>query len=587
MAMSGGFNYNACDHEPFSNRPTLMRLLALLLEVSKIRVASAIAASMISGIATVASFICVLHSLRSGNPWWWQFTGFAVLAVLSRTYARMTLSALMGASILRLRRRMIRSILHLPLEDFERINAARLLVGFTTDLTSIGGAVRNFVHLFSSMAFVAASLAYIAWLSPDRAVVTTVLVLIAIAVAILLRQLERQHGRAARSAWDRAVHVFRMVLDGVKQMKLNRTLGRQVLRTFESRVRDMQQAGSQRGWYSEAVAIWIQSMSFLILGVAVFGPFGETTLAVGYGILALLYIRGPLQSIISDSDAFSNASIALQRVHDLGLTLSGEIERPDQQLRREARGANMLPISPNWKSLTLSDVAFRYDGGHPEDDFALGPIDIALQPREIVFISGGNGSGKTTLLKVLTGLYTPAQGSIRFDDVPVTEKNVRLYRSKFAVVFSDYCLFEGVADINFEELSYEAARIAKRFRFKPWMLTPRDTSDGSAQLSAGERRRAALLMALLDDRPILVFDEWAADQDPQYKEMFYKEIVPSLRDKGKLVIVLSHDERYFHLGDRVLWLERGKPPAWRTPDFFADTPQTPPGGGSEVAEPAK
>lgn len=587
MAISGGFNYNGRHREPFKIWLTLMRLLLLLLEVSKVRVASAIVASMITGIATVASFICVLHSLRSENSWWWQFTGFAVLAVICRTYARMTLSMLMGASILRLRRRMIRSILHLPLEEFERISAARLLVGFTNDLTSIGGAVRNFVHLFSSMAFVLASVAYIGWLSPERAIVTAVLLLVAIAVAVLLRQLERKHGRAARAAWDRAVHVFRMVLDGVKQMKLNRTLGRQVLRAFESRIRDMQQAGGQRGWYSEAVAIWIQSMSFLILGVAVFGPFSDSTLAVGYGVLALLYIRGPLQSIISDSDAFSNASIALQRVNDLGLTLTGDIERPDQQLRREARGSNMLSISPNWKSLTLRDVVFRYDGGHPEDDFSLGPIDIALQPREIVFISGGNGSGKTTLLKVLTGLYTPAKGSIRFDDVVVNEKNVRLYRSKFAVVFSDYCLFEGVADINYEELSYEAARIAKRFRFKPWMLTPRDTSDGAAQLSAGERRRAALLMALLDDRPILVFDEWAADQDPQYKEMFYKEIIPSLRAKGKLVIVLSHDERYFHLSDRVLWLERGKPPEWRSPDFFADTRQAPPEEGSEVSEPAK
>jgi putative ATP-binding cassette transporter len=566
-----------------------MRLLLLLLEVSKIRLVIAIFASMVSGISTVAALICVLHSLRGTDVLWWQFTCFAVLAVVSRTYARLTLNTMMGASILRLRRRMIRSILHLPLEDFERIGAARLLVGFTTDLTSIGAAVRNFVHLFSGAAFLLTCLAYLGWLSPERAVVTAVLSLVAIAVAVLLRPLEKQHGRAARAAWDRVVHVFRMVLDGVKQMKLNRTLGRQVLRTFKIRVRDMQKAGGQRGWYSEAVAIWIQSMAFVILGVAVFGPFGDSTqlIAAGYGILALLYMRGPLQSLVSDSGAFADASIALQRINDLGLTLSEEIERPDRQLRREARGSNMLPISPNWKTLALRDVVFRYDGAHPDDDFALGPVDIALHPREIVFISGGNGSGKTTLLKVLTGLYTPAKGTIRFDDVSVNEKNVRLYRSKFAVVFSDFCLFEDVADLNYEELSVEAERIARRFKFKPWMLAPRDTLDRSAKLSAGERRRAALLMGLLDDRPILVFDEWAADQDPQHKDLFYKEILPSMRAKGKLVVVLSHDERYFHVGDRVLWLERGERPVWRAPDSFADTKQALPGEGREVPEPAK
>ena len=171
---------------------------------------------------------------------------------------------------------------------------------------------------------------------------------------------------------------------------------------------------------------------------------------------------------------------------------------------------------------------------------------------------------------MLTGLYTPTEGTILFDDVPVNETNVRLYRTKFAVVFSDFCLFEDVADLDYQELSFEAEHIARRFKFKRWMLVPRNSSDASVKLSAGERRRAALLMALMDDRPIVVFDEWAADQDPQHKELFYKEILPSMRANGKLVIVLSHDERYFHLGDRVLWLERGERPVWRSPQSFAD-----------------
>lgn len=170
----------------------------------------------------------------------------------------------MMASLLRLRRRMLRSVLNVPLEEFERIGTVRLLVGFTTDLNSIGVAVRNFVHIFSGAAFLLSCLAYLGWLSFERMVVTACLLLVTIGVAILLRQLEKQHGRAARAVWDRVVHVFKMVLDGVKQMKLNRTLARQVLRTFESRVRDMQCAGGQREWYSEAVVIWIQSMSFVI-----------------------------------------------------------------------------------------------------------------------------------------------------------------------------------------------------------------------------------------------------------------------------------------------------------------------------------
>ena len=550
-----------------------MQLLILLAELPKLRLMTAILASVVSGVATVAALICVLQSIRATELLWWQFACFAALAVVSRVYSRLITKGLTATAILRLRRRMIRSILHVPLEQFERTGATRLLVGFTSDLSSIGAAVRNFVHLFSAAAFLLACLVFLVWVSLERAVVVTVLVLITVAIAILLRQLERHHGREARIALDRVFHVFRMVLEGVKQMKLNRTLSRQVLRTFESRVRDMQKSGGQRGWYSEAVAAWIQSMSFVILGIAVFAPFneGDRFLAAGYGVLALLYIRRPLQSLVSDSGAFSEASIALHRIHELGLTLSKEIERPGRGSKRDIPGENLLPVSSSWENLALNDVIYRYKGGHPDDDFTLGPINIVLHPREIVFVSGGNGTGKTTLLKVLTGLYTPTQGTIQLGEVAVNETNLRLYRNKFAVVFSDFCLFEGVADIHYQNLSFEAVSIAKRFKLKPWMLTPQDAVDASVKLSAGERRRAALLLALLEDRPILVFDEWAADQDPQYKDMFYRDILPSMRAKGKLVIVLSHDERYFHVGDRVLWLERGERPVWRTPQSFAET----------------
>jgi putative ATP-binding cassette transporter len=568
-----------------------MQLLILLSEIPKIRLATAILASVISGVATVAALICILQSLRSTEFLWWQFICFAALAVVSRIYARLIPKSLTAAAILRLRRRMVRSVLHMPLEEFERIGAARLLVGFTSDLSSIGAAVRNFVHLFSSAAFLLACLAYLAWLSPERAIVAAALLILTIAVAILLRQLERRHGRDMRDTLDRILHVFRMVIEGIKQMKLNRTLSRQVLRSFENRVREMQKSGVQRGWFSEGVAAWIQSMSFVILGIAVFAPFPESNrfLAAGYGVLALLYMRGPLQSLVSDTGAFAEAAIALQRISDLGLTLTKEIGQPNRTLRREMRDSSTLSISASWESLELRDIEYRYDGGHPDDDFALGPVDIDLRPGEIIFVSGGNGSGKTTLLKVLTGLYTPTKGQIFLDTSAVNETNVRIYRTKFAVVFSDFCLFEQVADLHFEELSVEAERVAKRFRLKPWMLAPRRSNDASAKLSAGERRRAALLTALLDDRPILVFDEWAADQDPQYKDLFYREILPSMRARGKLVIVLSHDERYFHLGDRVLWLERGEPPAWRTPQSFpeAGIPCGDAGGETETAEPAK
>src|SRR5256885_14002412 len=64
--------------------------------------------------------------------------------------------------------------------------------------------------------------------------------------------------------------------------------------------------------------------------------------------------------------------------------------------------------------------------------------------------------------------------------------------------------------------------------------------------------------AYLEGRPVLVFDEWAADQDPSFRHLFYTELLPELRARGHLLVVISHDDRYFHLADRIVRMEAGR-----------------------------
>ena len=543
-----------------------MQLIRLLSQISVLTLVTAIVASVLSGVAAMGALICVFESLRSGSVLWWQFALVATFAIAIREYARAALARLATKSVLRLRRRLVRSVLHVPLLDLERIGSARLLVAFTGDLSSVASAVRNLVSLFASSAFLLAMVAYLAWLTPERAIVTTILLLLCIIGAMLLRRFESRQRHTARNAWDKVVHVYNMLLAGVKQLKINRQLARQVLRSFEDRVREQMQSGVRRGRSFDAVGIWVQFMFYVILGTAVFGPFGDGDLlrrGYGYGLLALLHIRGPLRSLVSDSKAFADASAALGRITELGVTLLED---------QEHEASRHVPTSPgHWRSLNLQDVVFRYQGENSADEFTLGPLDLTLQPGEIVFVAGGNGSGKTTFAKILTGLYPPSSGRIQLDDTIIEEESVRWFRSKFSVVFADFCLFEDVAELRPGQVAEEAKRLAVRLKLEQWMLGTPQSSGSPAALSSGERRRVALLMALLEDRPILVFDEWAADQDPRYKDLFYREIIPRIRDSGKLVVVISHDERYFHVADRVLWLERGKPPIWRLPTSFAES----------------
>jgi putative ATP-binding cassette transporter len=540
-----------------------MRLLRLLAQVSALHLALAIFVSALSGITAMSAIILVLESFRSDNVLWWQFASVAVFSVVIGRYSRVTLGRLAGKSIVRLRRRLVRSVLRVPLIDLERIGPTRLLVTFTTDLVGVGSAVRNLASLFASAAFLLVLLAYIGWLSPTIMIVTALLCVLCIGGAVVLRGLEKRPQRLSREAWDRVLHIYNMVLDGVKELKLNRPLSRRVLMSFEERVFEHRQASGARARYSDLVVAWIQAMFYVILGTVIFGPFGENAqLNLGFGILALLQIRRPLLSLVVDSRAFAEASVALQRIMEVGFTLSKD-ERDGVQ--------HTPPPSRTWRSLKLHDVLFKYQLGNTEESFSLGPLAITFHPREIVFIAGGNGSGKTTLVKVLTGLYAPTSGTILFDGNTVDGDAARWYRSKFAAVFSDFYLFDGVADTQHDELDDEAKQLAVRLKLNRWMLAAPESSSKSTASSSGERRRVALLNAILEDRPVFVFDEWAADQDPQFKDIFYLEILPLLRESGKLVVVISHDERYFHTADRVLWLERGEPPIWRSPSSFAGT----------------
>ena len=304
-------------------------------------------------------------------------------------------------------------------------------------------------------------------------------------------------------------------------------------------------------------------MFYVILGTAVFGPYGaEASLRLGFGLLIVLQLRRPLRALIADSAAFSDALVAFERLSELGLTLTEHHREQDDSQRAQA-------LSRDWRNLDLKGVHFRYGDESSNEGFNLGPMEMTLRRGEVVFVVGGNGSGKTTLAKVLTGLYTPTSGTIQLDGINIDLNNMHWYRRIFAVVFSDFCLFEGVADLQPDDLGSVVNWLTTRLKLSRQMLMGPALHNHSTPLTSGERGRIALLRAVIEDRSVFVFDEWAADQDHGYKDFFYQEFLPRLRGARKLVVVISDDERYFHMADRILWLERGEPPVWRSPSSFA------------------
>jgi putative ATP-binding cassette transporter len=225
-------------------------------------------------------------------------------------------------------------------------------------------------------------------------------------------------------------------------------------------------------------------------------------------------------------------------------------ESLDEQFVTEAAGD--AEVKPSWNSLELAGVQHTYRRENEEEEFSLGPIDLSLRPGELVFITGGNGSGKTTLAKLLVGLYIPQQGEIRLDGQTITDERRDDYRQLFSVVFSDFYLFENLLGLSAFNIDTKAQDYLAKLQLDRCVQI-KDRTLSTLELSQGQRKRLALLTAYLEDRSIYLFDEWAADQDPQFKEIFYFE----LKEAGKTVIVISHDDRYYNVADRVLKLNYG------------------------------
>jgi putative ATP-binding cassette transporter len=223
----------------------------------------------------------------------------------------------------------------------------------------------------------------------------------------------------------------------------------------------------------------------------------------------------------------------------------------------ELRIAATLAPRPDWQRLELIGVTHSYRRDDEDGNFTLGPIDLALGRGELIFLIGGNGSGKTTLAKLLTGLYEPEAGEIRFDGQTINSDNRVAYRQYFSAVFSDFYLFESLLGLQPPALDELAREYLKQLQLD----TKVQVTGGkfsTTQLSQGQRKRLALLIACLEDRPIYLFDEWAADQDPYFKDVFYLRILPELKARGKTIIVISHDERYYRIADRIIKLDYGQ-----------------------------
>ncbi|MBK8266362.1 MAG: ATP-binding cassette domain-containing protein [Nannocystis sp.] len=444
------------------------------------------------------------------------------------------------------RRRMFAELRAAELRAFERIDELR--AGFTRDIDELEALMPVLIDWVVYALMLVGFGLYLVVLTPKGAAVWVA------TLALLGWRLHRERGEARRSgadlgrAWSRRRRLVEQLVRGFAQLKMDPAAGA-ALRVEAAEAGDaVDEVGGRH--YRAMYQAPVMATTIYFLGFMLFEPVSASIEPkIRFEVVTVLFLSfASVLYLTRERHSFAAAEAALARLDRLEATITG-LASP------LVEAADAGPARVDFDRIELRGVAFSY--GDPEaPTFTVGPIDLSLGRGEVVFITGSNGSGKTTLMKLLTGLYPPDRGALWLDGRRISPSQRARYVDLFTSVFMDHHLFGpayglDVADPERVEALLLRFNLAGVVSFEGGSFAPLD-------LSTGQRKRLAMVVALLEDRPIYVLDEWAAHQDPELRRYFYTTLVPELRAAGKTVVAISHDARFFHLADRRLHLVDGR-----------------------------
>lgn len=482
------------------------------------------------------------------------FAGLCLLILIGSIGADISANYVGQRIIAELRKSLAARILAAPIDQLEIYRTHRLIPVLTQDVDTISDFAFFFSSFFVSLVIALGCMVYLAVLSWPLFLITGAVIVLG-SLAHGYARTRGVHGfNVARDSEDQLHKQYRAIAEGAKELRLNRVRRRRVyveqLQQTVDRISSVQIRSINLFVTARAFGTML---FFVVIGVALtLRPFlwPDSPAAVSSGfVLVLLYMRGPIDQVIGILPALGRAQVAMRRIAEL----SEQFSTPEHDLLVTAPTA---PGKTAIESIELRGVTYTFRAVPGSEPFVLGPVDLLVRQGDIIFIVGQNGSGKTTLIKLLLGLYAPHGGTVLRDGAPVLTETRDDYRQLFTTIFSDYYLFEDLIrgdDVvpDVAERYLERLEVAHKVSVENGVFTTTD-------LSTGQRKRLALMNAWLEERPVLVFDEWAADQDPAFRHIFYTELLPDLKRLGKTIIVISHDDRYFGIADHLVRLRGGK-----------------------------
>lgn len=511
--------------------------------------------SILSGLGNTLVIFSINNAMSADkdgtNNYFLYFLLGIFMYLMNQRICRIRLIKVSNNMVYEKRKEILNILFASSFEKIEKINSSEILTVLNNDTMTISRLPNVLVGFISDMVTIIFCLTYLSVLNFYAFLGALIVLIIAICLYVYVGKTAEeffQKNRTSQSVYMRYIHDL---MSGLKELKLNIKKSFDFATDLDRHNVEYRQTNSIANIKMANIHIIGEMLFTLVIGSIVFVlPFfvdpSDHRNDVRDFVFVFLYITGPVNGLLNSFPDLMQIRVSWKRINNFKKSvLNAPTDRPV---------LNLPNGFEKFRILEVRDMEYEYPETSLHEGFKVGPISWVFKAGEITFITGGNGSGKSTLAKLLTGLYTPSSGSVLFNGKEMVNEALGQY---YSTIFSDYHLFDKLYGIDHEEMADEIDEKIEMLKLKDKVFI-KDGAFSTSKLSSGQRKRLALLVSYLEDKFICLFDEWAADQDPEFRRYFYEVLLIELKRRNKCVIVISHDDAYYHIADKLMKLTLGK-----------------------------
>jgi cyclic peptide transporter len=510
--------------------------------------------SILAGVSNSAIILLVTRALFSKTQLIYQLYNYALalgLYIVGRRVLQVNLMRLSYDIIYDYRTNLITKIFYTSFQKFEKLNRGQIFATLNDDTAQIGAVAGVFVNLLTSLITTLGAFIFLAAIAAWATLVALGLVMIISCVYYFITRKTHKLMDEARETRNVFMALLNGLIDGFRELSLQYNKKMQFKGDIDDSVKEFCSKSSTAMVTFIDAFITGESMLILVLGMIGFGiprlfPDISAPILISF-IMVMLYLIGPINGILNSIPALIQLRIAWNRIKAFVNEIPANMKPEEIDSLDHNRPKTV-------DSIRARNLYFEYETTADREKFTIGPMDFEAKKGEVVFIIGGNGSGKTTLAKLLTGLYLPKEGTLEVDGRVINHYRLGEY---FSTVFSDFHLFRKIYNVDMKAMENEILPMLVKLRLQDKVVVEGDRFS-TIDISGGQRKRLALMLCFLEDAPIFLFDEVAADQDPVFRRFFYQELLPEMKLHGKIVIAVTHDDHYFGVADKIFKLDMGK-----------------------------